>query len=142
MLAAGPAAAFRPLNSAAETFVNIDSIFVSSPGSTQLLIAPIVLPSGAEITSATAWLLDNLGSANLRIVITADPLASGGPDIIIGLMDSTGTSTARQQIVDAAASHVVDSATYQYYVQAFPNGGTWDGAGSLAIHGITIEYRP
>lgn len=137
-----PASAFRSFDSAARSISGQGFIYIADGSSTEIY-APVVLPSGARIEAVTAWVTDNLGAGELRLALIADPLAgsAGGPSLqLLALMDSTGASSNRQALVDSV-SHTVDAATYQYYVQAFPNVTSWPTGGTLRVHGVTIDYR-
>lgn len=136
-----PAAAFRPLDSNARTFVSFDHVYVATFGSGQTLIAPVALPAGVRIQSVSAWIGDNRSDANLRTTLLAYALEPGEPNVLIGFMESSGASATRQQVVDADADHVVDPLTYQYFITVFPNAGNWDGSNSLSVYAVTIEYQ-
>jgi hypothetical protein len=136
-----PAASFRPLDSTVPTFLSLDHVYVTTAGSSQLLAAPVVLPTGARIESVTAWVMDNRSDANLRLALTADALPTGTADTLVAILDSSGASTVRQAVSEPVSSHVVDAAAYQYYVQAFTTGGPWDGTSNLRIHAVIIDYR-
>jgi len=115
--------------------------YLTTPGDSDPMVAPIFLPHGAEITRLVGRLEDNVPAADLAITLTG--ALSDGTLIAIAAVDTAGLtpvvgiqSIASTEI--AKGSKIVDTFTTGYYIRVFSS--SWPGDSTMRVWSVTIEY--
>ncbi|MDH4118125.1 MAG: S-layer homology domain-containing protein [Acidimicrobiia bacterium] len=108
------------------------------PGGTGRLVAPLVLPSGAEIVEITLHAYDANAVDDLSARVTGIRLSQNGG---IGGDIATTSGDAGRQSVSQNTFVVIDASDYAYSVDVQPADGLeWPG-NQIGVIGVTITYR-
>ena len=109
---------------------------VAHGGITPALAAPIQLPHGATITSATGYFADDSGISSLTFQLRCAEL-DGGNTIVATGDSAADPSSGRDDMSITPSNAVVDNSTCSYFFIA--ESGSWASEGkSLQIFGVSI----
>ncbi len=115
--------------------------YLTTPGSNDPLVAPILLPHGATITRLVGRLEDNVPAADISITLTG--AQSDGNLVAIAAVDTGGVTPAAgiqslASIEITKGSDVVDNFTTGYYIRVFST--SWPGDSTMRVWSVTVEY--
>jgi hypothetical protein len=138
-----PIVGFRPENTA--SFIPYtagglpqNGAHIGVSGSTELMIAPVQLPDGAEIIEFRAQIRDL--DPNRRFDVYLDVLYPSGGTFTIASAFTTAPQTGSLiEIVGTPDNtHVVNNLIGSYRIRVAPNLSGWSGTDSLSIRKFTI----
>lgn len=110
--------------------------FAASVGSGVMMMS-VSLPDGATVTRVTCHATDNMAeSINVSLARTDH---FSGFALVISNIFTTGAAAGIRAFIDSApTAHVVDNATFSYYLVA--TSADWAGQAASSVKSITIEY--
>ena len=98
----------------------------------------VKLPEGAKITSMKAFFKDN-STANIGFKLYKTPKYDGS-DVSLGYMETSGSSTAINNIYkNIKLNNIIDS-DYYYFIFISNQNGTWPGNSDLHVRAIEVKY--
>ena len=102
------------------------------------LVAPVILPDGAQITSMRMHFIDNTTVNSINASLTA-ATKTASSTITLAIVGSSGANAVVQTLVNnLATSHVVDTNNNYYYVRA--SFTTPTVTTDIVFRGVTIFY--
>jgi hypothetical protein len=126
------------------TINNTDYIFIpyligsaNLRNSTNPMMAPLHLPTGAIITEMFVSYYDDVIGNDLFVVL----LAANGVNVATGIAQATSSGTPGNSLMnDITINHVVDNSFNFYYFNVYATSGTWPNGDGLRINSIRISY--
>ena len=140
-----PGAAFRPYFSSTEYVGTVTIQPVA--GANDEVSAPFMLPDGARVIAANAWLLDNSADTDLQVTLREAPMTITGTYAYDAWSSSsTGAALRNFAASDVSDFPVIDNLTSTYMVSVHPvlagssSLTTWKGS-LTAVRAVLILYQ-
>ncbi len=124
--------------------INVGSggAFMQNNISGKRIFAPVHLPDGAIMVKMTAYINDQSGIENLRVIFYRKTILSNiFPDNLgfVASTGSTGITTAYETPINFLST-LVDNSLYSYYVSVDPENPSGIWLTNMEIRAIVIEY--
>ncbi|MEP6675541.1 MAG: hypothetical protein ABJA78_10305 [Ferruginibacter sp.] len=139
-----PGAGFQPKTAgAASNFNAMDAsgLLSFTPGTFSYVVAPVLLPDGATVTSFKVYFVDN-SATDLFFILYSTGVTSFTNSMMVTLTSSgaSGSSTTMSSLSSTIISTpVIDNSSTLYYINAGPAASAvWDA--NLRIKAVVIGY--
>lgn len=131
------AAEFHNADGTGHTFSAVGG-WLSVGGGTGCMVAPVDLPDGAELTTVTAWVVDEQVGSDFAVELVRKRRGNSVPAETVSLLLTSGATAGLRTLVDTAPQNRVVDDVYVYYLTTAVN---CMDSGSQKIYGVRIDYR-
>jgi hypothetical protein len=134
-----PPSAFQAMSSSDVTTVNTFAIsFNAVPTPTGGIVAPVILPQGATVTSFTLYFYDNAAGTDIKadLLLHMHGTSSGA---LMASVSSAGTPLGGNAVDNSINNSYIDHQYFDYSIEVYSTVGAWPGT-SLMLYSAVITY--